>query len=587
MSTRTTLFLALLTLGLVLYLVLTGWESPGTVEKERQAEKLMVIEAEKVVRLELVTEEGSAVLNKNAEGGWQMESPLPYPADEAEVGSLLSELEFARRVNTLNMKEMADADQALEQFGLKKGRFKITVRGEKKNYILTLGNETARPGLIYALLEDGKRQDVLVIDKALETLLDKPLNAWRTRSLFSFQTADVTAIQLRKDGAEAEIVKEGMLWKVLKPITTMADENEVASYLANLAGATLTEFVSDNAADVASYGLSSPALALDLRMGEKTEGIRLGSAVAGEPGQFYAQLTSRAPVFKISGELVEALNQTMEKLRDRRLVVLPQGHELESLSIEKDGFKLGVLRNTGFTDILKWVLDREDRRLADSQKVEAVLTALKAARATSFLPLTEEQIKKSGLVKPAMKVVLGLKNEQGQTEMKTLLFSQSKKGELTVQSDFRANLVMIPETSLPVMPRAEHEWFGRYIKLANPDAVTTLQWETGNQVSTLSKDATGAWPKQWNGKDIDRDILNQQLNLLAQLPARNWTPLVEKSESPVFMRLRVKSGDKTQMLEVGREVENQGRLARWNGEPYFFEMRNQDHLFLALLPLKK
>jgi len=582
MNTRTTLFLAVVALGILVYLVTTGLESPGTDEKNRRSEQVLLVDSGSISRLELVNAEGNLVLAKNDAGKWMIEKPVSFPADDNAISGLLSELEYSRRKATLKDDELADREKALNVFGLKPARIQLNLREKDKTYQLTLGNETARAGSVYALINDGKKDEVAIIDKGLEKLLSKGLNEWRSRKIFDFLTANVNLLALRKDGTEAEIIKEGNKWKISKPLMTGADENEVATFLANLASAQAAGFVADNAADIGAYGLSSPSLVLDIVRGENKDTLRVGSELPEEKGFYYAQLASRPTVLKINAQLYQLIAGMMERLRDRRLFVAGAKEEILKVKIQKGDLILDLEKKPS-----GWMWAGPEALPADDDKVKTFIEGLKAARAETFQPLTDELKKKSGLLKPAWSVTLAIRNEQGETEEKTLRFSPVKKNEVHVETPYRSAIPTIQESSQPLLPASPYEWYGKILKTPFVGEPDFLEWDKGDgKPLRLSKLPDGQWPVEFGSQTLDRNIFDQQLQLLSGLLLREWLPVTDKTIGLPYLRLTLGQGDIRRVIEFGKELEDGWRMARIQGDDLAFVMSNEAYLLLNVVPMK-
>jgi hypothetical protein len=584
MKPQTTLFLAVIALALALYFWMTGMDSPGTNEMKRRSEKVLVLEPSSVDRLELINVEGSYIFTKNSLGKWMIEAPVAYAAENTAVSSLLSELEFARRKATLEEKELRDHKKALSDFGLEPARIQLKIRQKDKTYQLTLGNETARSGLIYALISDGKKEEMTVIEKTLETLLSKGLNEWRSRKIMEFLTADVTALNLRKAEAETEVVKEGGLWKINKPLMTAADENEVASFLANLSAAQASGFVSDNAADIGVYGLTSPTLTLEVSQGDKKETIRVGSELVEEKGFYYAQMAGRPTVLKINQNLFQSLAGMMDQLRDKRILVLPPTDTIQKMKIEKGGLILDF--QAASTVGSEWEFIQPENHPLDGEKVKTFLESLKSARASAFQPVSEDLKKKLGLTKPVLTVSLTIRDDKGQSQERILQFSAPKKGEFFVETSFRTTILTLPESAFPILPALISDWYGKILKppfIGEPDY---LKWDFGGRLVELRKDAQGNWPSELEGKPLERGILDKQLEVLSGIPLGEWTPVTDKSFGLPYLRLTYGQGKNLRTLEFGKELEKNARQARILTEDIAFSMNNQGYLLFQVLPVK-
>jgi hypothetical protein len=582
MSTRSTFILALLALGMLVYFITVDRDLSGTSQRERDRDKLFVLEPESIRRLELVNVSGSYVFSKADSGAWSIESPVSFPADPNALSTLLSELEFSRRSATLENKEIDDLEQSQVRFGLSPARIQLNVRSEKKNYQLVIGNETSRAGFFYALITVGQKSEIAIIPQRLETLLSAPLDDWRSRKVFDFLTEDITGLNLRKNGSEFEVLREEKgVWKFSKPLMTGADEKEVLSFISSLAAMQSSGFVSDNAEDVGAYGLTTPTLSLEIRSGEKTEVLRVGSVVQDDPSSHYAQLASRPTVFKVNASYHQLIGALMEKLRDRRLVILSDQSQLESFKIEKAGLSLSAKAEAGGGE---WRLDQEKQRFLDKDQVESFLKKLQELRAISFETVTEEAKKKTASSKTLLKITLRIKNTKNEPEEKVLSFSPFKKGELVVETPFRNAPVTVAESALPALPAAAWEWLGKKLDLSAAGDLSSIQWEQGGTKTSLEKDQEGKWPEHLSGKKVNMEVLDRQLELLAHLEVGAWSLPQDKGFGTPFLRLTLGHAQGRSVVEFGKELEDGSRLCRLPEEGLAFTVSKPDFLLLSMTP---
>ncbi len=584
MTTRTTFFLAMVSLGLLIYLVVIGFKGTGTRDKNLDQDRLFPIVTEAIDRLEILNTDGNYTFSKSLDGVWAMESPAKFPADQNSVATLIAELEHSRRLATLDRKQLPDWDQALETFGLSPMKKQLRIRQNNEFYQLTFGKPTSREKSVYVLINSGKTQEIIIVDKQLEAKLDQGLDNWRSRKIFEFLPEDVRSLTLRKGGAETELLKDklSLIWTMTKPLVIAADESEVSTLLANLSSAQVQGFVADNALDIAAYGLSSPTLALDIKFGEKTETLRIGGELSDQKGTYYAQLESRPNVFKINTKLYQTISGIFEKVRDKRILTLSSKEEVTQVKIEKEELMLTLRQQSKAPS--EWVIDLPEERMADVEKIQTLIESLKKVRANSFLPDDEAEKKKQGLNKPALKITLLIKDEKGVSHEKVLLFSSPKKGVVSILTPYSTNILTLPEEQIPIISILPHEWFGKLIKIYDPKVTRSITWEKANQTFSLSKDKD--WPQTVGTQKVDQAIFQRQLELLASIPLKDWSLQSEKSFGPRYLRLTILNGEKPIVLEIGKELGDGLRLARFQGESIAFSMIHEDCLLLELIPLE-
>ncbi|MDR1190797.1 MAG: DUF4340 domain-containing protein [Verrucomicrobiales bacterium] len=287
----------------------------GTEERESVARQTLRFTPAEVTRLELVSAKGACVFDKDTRGAWQIQSPVKYPANNAALAELLSQLSFAECKAVLPAERLGD----LDQFGLKTpetlARLRLASGAECE---LALGRETAVAGDMYArVTRDGVTQYLVVAQgTTLAALLQKDLARWRSGVVFDFTADQVRGLMLHQESKDVAISKDGAAWQITKPLTALADSDAPRVFLAQLLALRATQFVTDNPAEYANYNLNSPYLVLTVNLdGGRTVTLRVGRVDAGEESQYYAQQTALPAVFVITKETVDFLANLLDEVR--------------------------------------------------------------------------------------------------------------------------------------------------------------------------------------------------------------------------------------------------------------------------------
>ncbi|MDD5260670.1 MAG: DUF4340 domain-containing protein [Methylacidiphilales bacterium] len=584
MKTRTTLILAVITISILAFIQFYDNKMPGTIERESRIRKLMVLEADQIRNIELTTSEGSFVFAKTPGSEWQIESPVKYPANGGLIGSLASELEFQERRATLDPKQMGDLDKALEQFGLKQPRIQIKVRTAQDTYQLMIGRETVRKGAVYGKIVHGKAQEYIILEQSLETLLQKTLDQWRSPKVFDFVSSGVTGMVLHQDTKEVDLEKDSSVWKLLKPLSTPADIDQVNSFLGNLLGIQAVKFLTDNPADYANYGLNSPYLVFDVKLGQDTQSLRIGKTEANGAVQYYGQLISRPAVFAVEKPTVDLISALLEKTRDCRIVKRIHPGQVQGIKFEKGKFSIEIAR--GEAPGVSWILPQEGGLDIDSAVVNDLLARVQNARAANFLPASDENRKKLDLLKPAGKLTIELKNDDNKDGVQsfTLVFSADKSGESAVESQFRDDLVTIPSAVWVGVPDQIPSWLAKMLIIAKEPEITALNWKRGADSFAVSREPGKDWPAEAQGGKIDPLFLKGQIRLLAGLKTQGWKLVSGNEFAQPAAVLSITAGKQQKTLELAGDARINQYTARFAGSKYSFLIDRSDYLALSLFP---
>jgi hypothetical protein len=588
MRTRTLVILALITIAVLAYIQFFAGKEPGTYEREMAARQVMNLVTADINHLEITSAKGSFVFNKDDKAAWQMQSPIKYPANGDAISSLLSQLSFTERKVTLDASQLGDLQQSLAQFGLKSPETVLKLRTKSgANYELALGKETAVAGALYARIVQDGVENYIVVEQSLAPFIQKSLDQWRSSTVFNFTSEQVQGLVLHQESKDVEVKKEGKDWKITKPLTANADENEIRSFLANLLGVQATQFVTDNPAEYTNYSLNSPYLVLDINLGKENVSLRIGRVDANNETKYYAQQTARPAVFVVQKSTVDFIANLLDAVRDRRLMRAGGTESIVSIAYQKGDFNIEFNRLPGMA-ATDWELAETGKLPVDAAEVQALLTKLGNARATNYQLATDDNRVALGLKNPAAQVVFKIQddtNKQAEPKVCTLKFAAAKKGEMAVESSFRDDIVTVPADVLVGLPSRLTDWLSKSVKIYDVPAITSVSWKRGGEVTTIAKDSANRWPQSLADKKIDLATLNHQLMTLSGIPAQKWREVTDKEFADPVLTLTVAHDKEQKVLEIVHDARLNEYLARLAGDTYGFTVGVRDFDLLNLLPL--
>jgi hypothetical protein len=167
---------------------------------------------------------------------------------------------------------------------------------------------------------DGSK-DVILVPQSVRGDGSKTLADLRDNSVLGISSDDVQSFQLKTPSLDLEAqrsAKNSEAWDIEKPRPMIGDSTAISQLLSSVSNAKLAKVVNDTGADLARYGLTRPAVSLDVNLGPGgRRSLQLGSK-AGD--QYYARDTSRDMVFLVPASLEKQLDQTLFALRDKRVL---------------------------------------------------------------------------------------------------------------------------------------------------------------------------------------------------------------------------------------------------------------------------
>jgi hypothetical protein len=279
--------------------------------------------------------------------GWQIDRPVQTRADSAAISGLLNDVTLSHSSRSLT----ASSSQ-LKTFGLAPPALTLEFKlknGQQRQ--LKIGEKDFSGNSVYA--QTGASSQVLLIPSSVLTDGSKTVAQLRDNSVLGISFADVQSFDLKSSAGNFEADRttaNASNWVLEKPIRTTGDGTAIENLIDDVANAKLSKVVSENAANLAPYGLVHPAISFEVHLKSGSErALDLGRA---QGDQFYARDTSRKNmVFLAPASLRQQLDVNLFDLRDKKLVdSLPE--DFSRLDYRSDAlhFSCGV-NNTG-----NWVM---------------------------------------------------------------------------------------------------------------------------------------------------------------------------------------------------------------------------------------
>jgi hypothetical protein len=315
----------------------------------------------------------------------------PKPKDYASLQKVAELLKAAGSVRVLDLIP-SQAGRDLDDFGLEKPRSQLDLIGDGEE-TLYFGKEAAGDGRVYA--RRGDSSDIFIISDELQTLAFRSAQDFRDRRLTNLTPDRIVRFTIKRGSSEFTLERGGVGWEIVRPLHVKANDEAVEKLLGEMLGLQIDEFVADEANDLSAYGLAEPRaeLVIDVDGDPRPVALRIGAPVAN--GKVLAQYTARDSVYHLPEKAWTALQVGPDALRDRRVARLnidtvdairfDDGRTETLYERAGDGWKSGG----------KALSDEEISRRA---------SMLANATVVEYLPLTDENLRKTGLDKPAMKI---------------------------------------------------------------------------------------------------------------------------------------------------------------------------------------
>ncbi|MBM3220016.1 MAG: DUF4340 domain-containing protein [Candidatus Rokubacteria bacterium] len=272
---------------------------------------VVAFEREKVTRIDIESPKGTVSVTKTKDA-WAITAPEALPADQVEVGAVLSRLRELRAQGFLS-----DDATGIPRY-LAKPEVKVTVHQEgapAPTTVLLAPAPDRRGGkpTVYAAVA-GKGPVVLVDDKALQGLGRTALELRDRRVFAGLEPRDVKRVRVKAGGQTVVAERSGDAdWKLVEPAKGAARSTKIDDLLYMLRGLRWDEIAADKADTPARWGFDAPAFEVTML---RADGSELGTLVLGKrEGERYYARTASSPVYSIQAGAVGQLPKIPDDLK--------------------------------------------------------------------------------------------------------------------------------------------------------------------------------------------------------------------------------------------------------------------------------
>jgi len=190
---------------------------------------------------------------------WRITTPGPYPADSAEMRSLLASIRGIRADDFAS----DESPQALTTYGLDQPKLEVSVFVGKDlaQQTLLVGGAKNDPQKKTIYAKRAERPTVYTIPEYAVKNLDKDLSTLRDKTVLAFDKAKAGKLVVtRKDGAGFTLVKRDGAWHLDAPGEGAERAPAITRFIDDVATLKGSEIVEEHATDLGKYGLATPDL---------------------------------------------------------------------------------------------------------------------------------------------------------------------------------------------------------------------------------------------------------------------------------------------------------------------------------------
>jgi hypothetical protein len=361
-----------------------------------------------------ITRDGKSIVLEKDKGDWKLKKPTEAEAEFTAVNDLLDKLS---NLEAKSKDEIIDGGDD-EKLGLKTPAATIVVdveesKGEgdagkttKKTFTFQVGKRDEMKKKLY--IRAGKWPRVNVVEDGLDKLVRRPALAYRGKRVLDFTSGDLAKLEVQRGDSTFRLEKDKEAWKLTAPEPAAADADKARKLVADLAGMTVVEYVTDTPKeeDLAKvYGLDKPSLTASVTYAKTKEGkpttqkLLVGKA-RGDKAEYFARIDGKPEIFVVKKDIVESLEKGSLALLPQKLWDMPPA-EIAELRVQK-GKEERHLKREG----PNWKILAPFEASAMPTLVDPILKDLGVLQSERYEALAPKELAPYGLDKPYLRVVL-------------------------------------------------------------------------------------------------------------------------------------------------------------------------------------
>jgi Domain of unknown function (DUF4340) len=300
--------------------------------KELRDKTVIAFDEAQVQRLVLTRPSGTITVERQGDGdNWRITTPASYPADAAEMRSLLASIRGIRA------DDFASDDPApvLATYGLDHPRIEVSVflGKELAQQTLLIGatKEEQQKKTVYA--KRAERPSVYMIPEFSVKNLDKDLATLRDKTVLAFDKAKAgKLIVTRKDGAGFTLVKRDGAWHLDTPGEGTERAPAITRFLDDVSTLKGSEIAEEHATDLGKFGLGTPDLLIVVSDESGAPlGTLLGTRGAAPPGpndtdaKSYVTADGSGIVYAMKPFVYDRIDKKAADFREKPATPVPSG----------------------------------------------------------------------------------------------------------------------------------------------------------------------------------------------------------------------------------------------------------------------
>jgi hypothetical protein len=576
MKLRTTLALLVIAIGLGLFIWVLDRRSPST--RQNRSGYVVDLDRNDVTRLQITNESANTVLNKTA-AGWQIIAPVNDRADARVVDSLLDNIQFLRRDDTIsNLGKGEKRQKRLKDFGLQKSHLKVVWQTRNRHSAIEFGADTAVEGTCYVRTEGS--DVVFVTGNELKNLVSRRSDAFRDHQITPFLTTQIDRVIVHQTAGDIELMRQQNGWQIVRPIKARADDNIVNAALEKINATPILDF--SESEKIPNTETENSGRSISLFSGDEKVEIFCGSPVPNQPGKIYLRVPSRPSLLLVTDSFAQTINVKPNQLRDRRIARL-NSDIIDRITIDQAGAATVLLAR--HED--RWEIVSQQNAPANAEIINRLIATLNGTDVQEFVSDTATDLSRYGLDTPALRIGFSsyasdntAESGAGEEPIATLAIGKLDKNAYYARIEEEPYVFSVSEQTLKSLPTHDFNfWALDVLSLERSDLISIEIDDDAGKVE-LGRDDRGKWFAKEKAESQDDAALQTFLNALSHIRAVAWVgpsqPVYGLDHPTETIRIRTKTGQFE--LQIGGTNERGDRYAMFSNRVFLIGANDYQQL---------
>ncbi len=291
----------------------------------------------------------------------------------------------------------------------------------------------------------------------------------RKGRVFSADTADVTAIEIKRTGDTVKLKREADGWQMLEPVKARGDRGKIEDVVTTVLMAKIDREVADKPQALGDFGLDKPAAEVAITL---KDGKQLGLALGGKSptgAWVYGRERDKPAVFLLPESVVRDATLPVGDYRDKTVLALDRG--------AVTGLELVTREDTIVVQHAedRWTITRPRPLEADAETLGEFFDKLTTAKVKEFVAEAPPSLQPYGLDRPVRVDIHAGRDKERST--RTLLLGKvddRKKGVYAMRPG-ETSVLLVPEDVWNALPKNVAALRNKTLVVFDRDKITGLE----------------------------------------------------------------------------------------------------------------